>query len=234
MYYYSSKKAERQVKRKFLIIALFSIIPFVGIIGLGFWGWEEVTLIDYQISNYFYDLHSPLLNSIMIIITHMGDMITQTLITIVAVLSLFFLKKWRTALWYGLTVLIGAGALNAGVKQVYSRVRPSQIQPLVNIGGYSFPSGHSMGSVIVYGGLLFLIFRYSRSTILKMLGSFLVPIAIITIGISRIYLGVHFPTDIVGGYSLGLTWLCLSIYLFGMNFTKVEKLSRNRYSINKL
>lgn len=234
MYHYSDKIIDNKSKRKLLITALISLIPFIGIIILGSFGWEEVTIIDYQISTYFYSLHSPVLDSVMIVVTHMGDFITQTLVAIFVVVTLLFLKKWRTSLWYGLTVLVGAGGLNAWVKEIYGRARPDQIKPLVAIGGYSFPSGHSMGSIIVYGGILFLLLRFVRSSGLKVLVSFLIVLLIMAIGLSRIYLGVHFPTDVVGGFSLGLFWLCLSIYLFGLEYTKIENRSKNRYSIKIL
>lgn len=234
MYHYSSQVGETKLKIKLLIIALMSIVPFLTIIVFGYFGWEEITVLDYQISSYFYKLHSPLLNTIMTIITHVGDLIVQTLITVTIVITLFALKKWRTALWYGLTVLIGAGLLNGAIKELYGRARPSQIQPLVEIGGYSFPSGHSMGSVIVYGGILFLIFRLIQSRSVKFFISAIIPLVILGIGLSRIYLGVHFPTDVVGGFSLGSAWLFFSIALFGLKYTDRESTYKNRYLIKSL
>lgn len=234
MYHYSSGISDQKFRRKLLIAGLISIIPFVSIILFSFLGWEEVTKIDYQVSQYFYQLHSPMLNTIMTAITHVGDLLIQTTVTVLIVVILFILKKWRTAIWYGLTVLIGAGILNGVIKELYGRTRPSQIQPLVEIGGYSFPSGHSMGSVIVYGGLLFLILRRLRSTQLKLFVGLLVFLMVLGIGISRIYLGVHFPTDVIGGFSLGFAWLCFSISLFGLKYTSKESTTRNRYSIKSL
>lgn len=234
MYHYSSGISDQKLKRKLLIIALIGIIPFISIVLFGYLGWEEVTVIDYQISHYFYELHSPMRNTIMTAITHMGDLLVQTAVTVLTVLLLLFLKKWRTGLWYGLTVLIGAGILNGAIKEFYGRARPSQIEPLVEIGGYSFPSGHSMGSIIVYGGILFLVLRALRSKGLKIFFSLLVFLVILGIGFSRIYLGVHFPTDVIGGFSLGFSWIFLSVALFGLNYTSKDFKSRNRYSINRL
>lgn len=234
MYHYSSGILDKKLKGRLLIIGLIGIIPFISIVLLGFFGWEEVTTTDYQISQYFYKLHAPMLNTIMTVITHIGDLVVQTAVTILVVLMLFAVRKWRTALWYGLTVLIGAGILNGAIKEFYGRARPSQIQPLVEIGGYSFPSGHSMGSVIVYGGILFLILRRLRSPELKTFVSLLVFLMILGIGFSRVYLGVHFPTDVIGGFSLGFAWICWSIALFGLKYTSKESKSRNRYSIKSL
>lgn len=231
MYHYTSGFLDKELKRKLLISGLIGVIPFVSIVLFGFWSWEEVTVIDYQISQYFYQLHSPMLNTVMTFTTHVGDLVVQTAVTILVILILFILKKWRTAIWYGLTVAIGAGILNGAIKELYERARPSQIEPLVEIGGYSFPSGHSMGSMIVYGGILFLILRGLRSTQLKAFISLLVFLMVLGIGLSRIYLGVHFPTDVIGGFSLGFAWLCISIALFGLKYTAKESKPRNRYSI---
>lgn len=234
MYYYSSNKTDNKTKKKLVAITLFSIIPFALIIILTFSGWERLTALDYQISNIFYEWHNPKLNAITTVITHLGDVITQTTVTLLTVVILFIYKKWRTALWYGLTVLGGALFLNGAIKEFYMRARPSQIEPLVKIGGYSFPSGHSMGSMIVYGGLLFVIIRLVRSSHLKRFISIIFFIMILLIGLSRIYLGVHFPSDVIGGFSLGLSWLTLSIALSGLKYTNIDFKMKKHYSFRQL
>lgn len=234
MYHYSSKKLDNKLKEKILVTALISAIPFFLIAIIGYFGWEEITEIDYQVSNYFYGFHTPMRTIIMTATTHIGSLVTQTVVTVLAVVTLFIFKKWRTAIWYGLTVLIGAGILNGSVKELYGRARPTEIQPLVDIGGYSFPSGHSMGSVIVYGGILFLMIRFAQSSQLKFLISLLGFLMVLAVGISRIYLGVHFLTDVVAGFSLGFGWLCFSISVVGLKYTKMESKSKNPYSIINL
>lgn len=234
MYYYSSNKKEANFKKKLLLVALLSVIPFLVIVLITLSGWENLTKIDYQISQFFYSWHDLRLTKIMTIITHLGDIVTQTTITVGTVVFLFALKKWRTALWYGLTVLGGALLLNGAIKEFYARARPSEIEPLVEIGGYSFPSGHSMGAMIVYGGLLFLILRFIRSNALKIAVGSLIVLAILSIGVSRVYLAVHFPSDVIGGFSLGLSWLVISIALLGLKYTQTETRGRNRYSLKNL
>lgn len=235
MYHYSTKQKDDKTKRNFLLTALISIIPFLFfIIILNFIGWEKITQIDYRLSHYFYSLHDSLLNRVMILITHLGDVVTQSVVTITTVFFLFVLKKWRTGLWYGLTVLLGALFLNGAIKEFYTRVRPGQIEPLVEIGGYSFPSGHSMGSTIVYGGILFIIFRSIRFVYFKKIISLMVFLMIGMIGISRIYLGVHFPSDVISGFSLGLSWLSFSIAFRGLKYTNQEFILKNKYSMKKI
>lgn len=234
MYYYSGKVKDKKKKKTFLLLALISIIPFAIIVIMTLSGWEKMTQLDYQISRYIYNWHSSTSNQIMTIITHMGDAVTQTIVTSLTVIALFFMKKWRSGLWYGLTVLLGALVLNGSVKELYGRARPSEIKALVEIGGYSFPSGHSMGAVIVYGGILFLIFQFTRSFSLRIFFSILIVPLILLIGFSRIYLAVHFPSDVIGGFSLGLSWLSLTIAILGLKYTNRELAKSSRYSIRNL
>lgn len=234
MYYYSGKARDNKKSKTFLLLALISIIPFAIIVVITLSSWEKMTQLDYQISNYIYNWHSPLKNQIMTIITHVGGVISQTIVTLLTVISLLVMKKWRSGLWYGLTVLLGALVLNGAVKEFYQRARPSEIKALVEIGGYSFPSGHSMGAVIVYGGILFLIFQFTRSSSLRLFFSlFIIPI-ILLIGLSRIYLAVHFPSDVIGGFSLGLSWLSFAIATQGLKYTNKDSLINRRYSIKNL
>lgn len=234
MYHYSAKGKDNKMKRNFLLTALISIIPFLFlVILLNFIGWEKITPIDYRLSHLFYNLHDSLLNRIMTLITHLGDVVTQSIVTIITVLCLFAFKKWRTGLWYGFTVLLGALFLNSAIKEFYTRARPSQIEPLVEIGGYSFPSGHSMGSIIVYGGILFIVLRSFRFVYFEKIIFAIFFLIIGMIGISRIYLGVHFPSDVIGGFSLGLSWLSFSIASGGLKYTNQEFILKNKYSRKK-
>lgn len=94
------------------------------------------------------------------------------------------------------------------IKLFFMRERPSLAHLVVET-SYSFPSGHAAGSMILYGSLLFLLPAFVQRT-LRTLLQLLMMFIIVSVGISRIYLGVHFPTDIIGGYLLSLSWLCLT------------------------
>ena len=75
---------------------------------------------------------------------------------------------------------------------------------------YSFPSGHAAGSMILYGTLIFLIPVIIQKKVFRPLIQILLAFIIVSVGISRIYLGVHFPSDILGGFLLSLSWLCFT------------------------
>ena len=232
---YSNQMNEKDLQKKIVIAALIGFLPFLYFAIIGYFDWTNITAQDYEIGAFFYDMREAGRTSIAIGITRLADREGQTLVTVAVTLLLLILKKWRTGLWYGLTVLIGSDFLNSAVKEFYARVRPDQIDHLIEQGEYAFPSGHAMGSVIVYGGLLFLILRYINSTRRnvgwpKWALSILIGILILAIGLSRIYLGVHYPSDVIGGFSLGFSWLLLSIALLGLKFTREEFRAKNKYS----
>ncbi|EDL66088.1 hypothetical protein BSG1_02010 [Bacillus sp. SG-1] len=80
--------------------------------------------------------------------------------------------------------------------------------------GYSFPSGHSMGSFIFYGAMAFALFRLYDHTWSRVIGAAALMVLVLLIGLSRVYLGVHYPSDILGGFLAGGVWLAFSILVY--------------------
>lgn len=231
---YTGSDKDQSYRKRLIYIGLIALLPFLYFAVIGYFDWTNVTEQDYEIGAIFYRMHTPMRNTIATMITRLADFLTQVGVTVIITAFLMLVKKWRTGLWYGLTVLLGSGVLNGGIKELYRRVRPDQIEHLIEQGGYSFPSGHAMGSMIVYGGLLFLIIRYLHAqrlqlAWLKWLLAIIFGVMILFIGLSRIYLGVHYPSDVIGGFSLGFTWLILSIAFFGLNITKKDFQPKNKY-----
>lgn len=141
-------------------------------------------------------------------VTVLGNTLTFVGVLVVAVLSLYLVKKWKTeAIYLGLTGAI-AGLLIVGSKYLYGRPRPN-IEHLLPAHGFSFPSGHSTGSMMIYGFMLILAHQRIKSPALRLFVEILLGLLIAVIGVSRIYLGVHYPTDVVGGFLLG--FVCLNI-----------------------
>ena len=125
---------------------------------------------------------------------------------LVAVLYLYFVKKWRVeGLFLALSGTV-SGLLIVATKGLYARVRPA-IEHLVVAQGFSFPSGHSAGSMMIYGFMLIIAHQRLTSKPIRLLveGFFLA--LIFLIGLSRIYLGVHYPTDVLAGFLLGFACL---------------------------
>src|SRR5712691_5697555 len=129
-----------------------------------------------------------------------------------AVIILALRRRWRLASYLLVT---GAGALvlDPVLKSLVGRLRPMVAHPVAHGAGNSFPSGHSLGSIICYGAI-FLVFlpamrgRWRRAFIAG------ISTLVALIGISRILLGVHYISDVLGGWALGITWLGLTAFAF--------------------
>ena len=138
------------------------------------------------------------------------------------------MKQRIELLLFGI-VLIGTTILNQILKQFFHRARPD-LHPFIETGGYSFPSGHAMSAFALYGILAFLLWRHIPTKLGRTILIIVSCIFIFLIGISRIYLGVHYPSDIIGGYFASGFWLAISISFFQRY---KENVCRKRLSDNK-
>ena len=102
--------------------------------------------------------------------------------------------------------LVGIVALNFALKEIVQRPRPEGFR-LISESGYSFPSGHSMVAVAFYGFMIWLILRYEEDRIFRVIWSLALFFVVIMIGISRVYLGVHYFSDVIAGYCVAAVWL---------------------------
>lgn len=110
--------------------------------------------------------------------------------------------------------------LNQLLKIIVQRPRPTEFR-IVEESGYSFPSGHSMVSMAFYGYLIYLIYKYVKNKYLKWISIILLSILICSIGISRIYLGVHYTSDVLGGFFISISYLI--IYISAVNKFFIER-----------
>lgn len=116
--------------------------------------------------------------------------------------------------------LVLSWLLNAGIKYIIHRDRPD-ILKLIEIGGFSFPSGHSMVSMSFYGLIIYLCQRNIKSNF-KYIASSILSVLIMLIGLSRIYLGVHYASDVLGGFSFGIFWVGLFSIIIDMKYRKKQ------------
>lgn len=157
---------------------------------------------------------SDILTSIMKIITFLGSALSIILLT---VLLIIVVKGKRNKILILINVIVTT-LLNQLLKNVFQRGRP--IDSIIEESGYSFPSGHSMVSMAFYGFLIYLVYKSNIKYKGLIVG--LLSVLIVLIGISRIYLGVHYPTDVIGGFTLSLSYLLLFIDITKPNFTYVN------------
>lgn len=152
-----------------------------------------------------YTIQDPVTN-VFKIITNLGSAIP---IITICVSSFCFFKNKKYGTYISLN-LICIVILNQLLKHIIQRPRPTEHR-IIDETGYSFPSGHSMVSMAFYGFLIYLIYQYIENKYWKYFLCVILSVLILFIGISRIYLGVHYPSDVVGGFCFSIAYLILYI-----------------------
>lgn len=183
----------------------------------------EAQLFDKSLANFFRSFQSPLLTQAMTDLTALGSI--SVLLTLFFVLfSVLWSYRDYKGLSYLLVVLIGAGAWPALLKIFFQRDRPDVANHLVHVSDLSFPSGHSFGAAAIYVALAFYSAQYAKNWIHEIFFYALGAILIALVGISRIYLGVHYPTDVLAGLCGGMAWAFLvsACFQFFLAFKRRE------------
>ncbi len=154
---------------------------------------------------------SPVVRSLFIGITELGDKYVLTGLTLAVAALLVWRRRWGLAPVFILIVLCGA-MLNSRAKNIFDRPRPALHDTSIHETSYSFPSGHSMGSMVAYGALGYLaILALPPRRRLRLAALAALSLLILAIGFSRMYLAAHWFTDVLGGFTLGAAWLALCI-----------------------
>ncbi|MFQ7111563.1 MAG: phosphatase PAP2 family protein [Anaerovoracaceae bacterium] len=173
---------------------------------------------DDAVRGFFYGIRSDALTPVVRIITYMGNW--QTIVGLCIVL--LAVKPLRIK--YGVPLSAGAlavTAVNKGIKHIVGRPRPDDIVHLVNEGGFSFSSGHAATSMFFYGILIYLVRVNIENKKKADFITVLLALPMLLIGPSRIYLGVHYPTDVLAGW-------CLGIVMIAVVSAAVEKIGPKR------
>lgn len=168
--------------------------------------------IDVYIMENVPSLHTSWMTEAMLFLAWLGSVNVVAAMTVVLSIILVIRKRSVYAAFFPAIAMIGTGILNTTYKQLINRERPDWL-PLYDPSGYSFPSGHTMAIVSFCGVCIYLSMMYVKSRSKRLIVLILMVTISIFMGFSRIYLGVHFFTDIVGGVLLSISWLCLGIFL---------------------
>ena len=167
---------------------------------------------DTQVINAVRGAASPALTTVMMILTLFGDWRVMTPVGIIA--GLYW---WRQRQYGRLAMLVTAAAggslLEQLLKLIFHRSRPDILGHMISVSGYSFPSGHAMISMCLYGMLLYL-FAYGRPRGVQLASLVGAALLLLGIGLSRVYLGVHYPSDVLGGYMAGFIWVIANIVAY--------------------
>lgn len=143
-------------------------------------------------------------------VTNFGGAIFLIVLTVLLV-TIIKNKKIGLSIFANLIIVT---ILNQLLKRVLQRPRPTEYR-IIEETGYSFPSGHSMVSMALYGYLIYLIYKYVENKYVKWILISLLSVLICLIGISRIYLGVHYTSDVLGGLLISISYLV--IYISAVN-----------------
>lgn len=171
---------------------------------------NEMKSFDNSIIGFFEAVETSTLDIIYIGITELGSVWFLTTLSVLIILLLWFKAKDKWGILFFVIAVGGSGLLTWLLKQFYERGRPS-INEDIDAIGFSFPSGHSLGSLVFYGFVAYLITRSSQKRAVKYLSLTVLSLLIILIGTSRIYLGAHFPSDVLAGFIAGTVWLLLCL-----------------------
>jgi undecaprenyl-diphosphatase len=176
-------------------------------------GADRIAWFDQSIINAVQGMENEGLTRIMKGFTFLGSSLVATLLSVIAFLFLWLVLRHRKELLMFLLSVGGSEIWNIIIKNWMQRQRPNTHR-LIEISGFSFPSGHSMAAFALYGTLTYLLWRHIPA-LAGRIAMIVIGVALtLLIGISRIYLGVHYPSDVFGGYLASATWLMLSIYVF--------------------
>ena len=161
---------------------------------------------DERVLRWFETHRSAGLDNVMLEITSLGN--GSVLVMLVAITSTFlWLTRHRWSVYILLVGVLGGKLLNTILKESFARPRPSIFEHVDPVSSMSFPSGHAMSSIIAYGSVAYLISRLEPTRGLRITTWVIAALLVGGIGVSRMYLGVHYPSDIIGGFLAGLAWL---------------------------
>jgi membrane-associated phospholipid phosphatase len=197
--------------RHLVILCLAGAVAFAGLT-LAVAGSESFTHLDTTVAEacHRHATESPGTVRFFQIVTWFGTFRALTALSIVAIITIAHVGRRRLALAWLLT-LVGSGLAIEAMKEVFERPRPVWDQPFALEESFSYPSGHASGSTVGYGMLAYCVALRWKSW-RRRLGLVTGLAAwVLLIGFSRIYLGVHYLSDVLAGYALGLAWLALCI-----------------------
>lgn len=174
---------------------------------------ENLGPFDEKVTSFIYDYRSEQMTKFVTFITDLGDVITYAIIIVVVAVWLLVGKKNIRWLIQSFIILTSTSLLNILIKHYIDRPRPDLEMRLVEASSYSYPSGHSMCALAFYGFLIYLAYKKVEHRWIKVLAFIFLPLLILGIGASRVYLGVHYPSDVIAGFAAGLFWLVFLIML---------------------
>lgn len=197
--------------------ALVSILGFSLFMAIADWvtdGSRGVVRFDRTVLLSMHAHQRPGLTELARLLALLGSPTVIVAIALIAAVVGKFARHLRGAAWTLPFAVAGAGIIIQGTKLFVHRARPDLFKPLLHETGYSFPSGHSLIAVAVYGLLGYFALHLAKGRAGRVAVISVTVLLIFLIGISRLYVGVHYPTDVLAGWAMGVPWLvtCLGLH----------------------
>ncbi|WP_405160111.1 phosphatase PAP2 family protein [Nocardia sp. NBC_01499] len=171
---------------------------------------DGLTAIDSPISNWAIAHRNGTLTPLAITISNLGGTLAMTILASLAFVT-FGTRGHRSEAVLVAATGLGAWILVDGGKQLIGRPRPPAADQIVLKTNLAYPSGHSLGSIAVIGILALLLIPRLHHLVARWIAAIAATVFVAAVGLSRIYLGVHWPTDVLGGWSLGALWVILCL-----------------------
>ena len=210
----TDKNTPKEVKIGFSLLSGLLIV----VTALFIFGWlaEEVfkgetEKFDAFVLNTVHQVATPRLTHLMQAFSMLGSSAIMTDLILLAICGLIYFHNARMAALLGIT-MVGAGCLDMGLKHAFHRARPVAFFG-ISPSSYSFPSGHALASLCFYGALAVILSGRARRKRAKTCVWIIAALLIAMIGFSRIYLGVHYPSDVIAGYSVAAAWVGIVVFL---------------------
>jgi len=172
---------------------------------------DRFVAIDDGLITWLHGYWGSAADNVMLFFTTIGEVWVLGPLIAIATYALTRYGRWIDAAGLVLAGL-GAGLLNLLLKDIFERARPNLFEGPIHLISYSFPSGHAMGSIATYGMLAFVGARLTNQDPLRYTIVLVAALTVFLIGLSRVYFGVHYPTDVIGGYLAGAIWLAITIF----------------------
>ena len=204
----TSTKRNRLLNRQNIIISLFVLLSIISF-------FTPFFKIDLQLSEKVQSINSIVFSNVMWFVSSIGNY-PYMLIVVGITCSLLYLLKFRTEASLCLLSTAGSALTGSIIKFLIDRPRPTSalVQVSVFFSDKSYPSNHVLIFTVFFGFLLYLLLKSSKQSLNTIILSIIFIMFIGSIGISRIYLGAHWPSDVIGGYLFGIIWLISTIKLY--------------------
>ncbi|MFZ4454551.1 phosphatase PAP2 family protein [Salibacterium aidingense] len=214
--------SKRNSATKIPVLPILYIISALFIIGVTFFIFaeladevleEEKFALDRHAAAFTASIQRDWLYQVMAWITELGSVAWLTTASVLLCVFIFFVyrRKWWRLLYFAVA-MIGISILTKSLKVTFERERPDLLEQFDGT-GFSFPSGHSTGPMVFYGFIIYLTVKSGISRTGKWILNSILVLLILLIGCSRVYLSVHYATDVAAGFALGLCWLVVCLLI---------------------